>query len=152
MQQWLKSKGVSAAVPTISEFLERAREQRLQKDLLNQITSGGRQVQDVEKAFSHNSAPQTETLIKLVRVLILHLTTSGRVDLDLLKQVAPLMKIALECDNRAYFRKSAQQQALEMCLEEAKSSPEIAALFQQAFAALEKTKASTQAKDGSMVA
>jgi len=60
----------------------------------------------------------------------------------MMKQDLAERKFQFEQDQAAETKKSDQQKALELCLTESKSYPEIAEQFKQAFAALKKAKGS----------
>lgn len=96
MQERLREKGCSVSLSRLSGFLESQRERDLQSRLLDRITSGARQVQEVEKAFAGNPPPEIETLLKLHRVLILKLSTQAELDPKLLGLVNQMMRPVLD--------------------------------------------------------
>ena len=96
MLAWLREEGVTCSASTLSRFLEGQRQARLQERLLAQIASGARQVQDVEKQFGKNPAPELETLVKLHRVLIMQLSTLGTADPEFLKLADTMLRTAMD--------------------------------------------------------
>lgn len=158
LQKWLKEEGVTIGHSTLADFVSQLLDKRERDQLLDRITSGASQVREVEERFKDNPAPGLETLVKIYRVLILQLTTSGQADAELLKLSDQLMNTfaqILSAQTKAAFKerevtlaeqkaleakKSDQQKALEMCLDEAKQFPAVIDLFKQAFAALKAAK------------
>lgn len=158
IQQWLKDEGVCVALSTVGDFVARLLQEREQQQLLDRITSGASQVREVEERFKENPAPGLETLIKLHRVLILQLSTSGQSDPELLKLADQLTNTVLQClsaQTKANFKerevtlaeqkaaeakKSDQQKALEYCLDEAKQFPDVIEAFKHAFSLLKTAK------------
>jgi transcriptional regulator of heat shock response len=158
MIDWLRDEGVTVAISTLSEFLEKQRSLRAQSRLLSSISSGAEQCKRVESEFARNPAPEFDTLIKLHRVLILNLTTLGKSEPCLLKladQMTNTVLATLSAQTKAKFKerevslaeskaaeakKSDQEKALEFCLEEAKEFPAVQKLFRDAFATLKSAK------------
>jgi hypothetical protein len=156
---WLKQEGVSVSFSRLSEFLESLRSARSQKQILGDIVSGSAKCREIDEAFRKNPAPELESIIKLLKVLIMQLATSGLADKESLKLADQFTRTALEFisgqtkaifkerevslaeDKAAEAKKSDQQKALELCLDEAKQLPEVQQLFKAAFAALAKAKA-----------
>jgi len=157
MIKWLQQEGVTVSYSTLSEYLSALRDKRREKSLLAQITTGARQSKEVQSAFEQNPAPELETLIKLVRVLIMQLSTGG-VDNPEMLQLADRMtntvvmflsgqtraaqkerEVTLAELKHAETKKDDATKALELCLEEAKGTP-AEELFKQAFAALKLAK------------
>jgi len=154
MQAWLKDEGVKVGRSTVGDYVQQLYSKWEQDQLLNRIASGASQVRRVDEEFKKNPAPELETLIKLHRVLILQLSTSGQTDPELLKlsdQLTNTVLQALSAQTKAQFKerevtlaenkaaeakKSDQQKALEMCLEEAKEFPMVVAMFKTAFSTL----------------
>lgn len=85
LRAWLKGEGVTVALSTLADFVSQLLSQRERDQLLDRITSGASQVREVEERFKDNPAPELETVIKIYRVLILQLSTSGQTDPELLK-------------------------------------------------------------------
>lgn len=159
LQKWLKEEGLTVGHSTVADFVSRLLQQRERELLLDRITSGASQVREVEERFKDNPAPELETLVKLHRVLILQLSTAGNSDPELLKlsdQLTNTVAQILSAQTKAHFKerevtlaeqkaaeakKSDQQKALEMCLDEAKEFPDVQQLFRAAFAALKEAKA-----------
>jgi DNA-binding phage protein len=159
LRAWLQQEGVCVALSTVGDFVAQLLSKREREQLLDRITSGASQVREVEKRFKDNSAPELETIIKIYRVLILQLSTSGQADPELLKLADQLMNTVAQifsAQTKAAFKerevtlaerkaeeakKSEQQKALEFCLEEAKAFPAVLELFKSAFAALKAAKA-----------
>lgn len=162
MIAWLKEEGVTVAKSTLSEFLDRRRQLRLQSQLLQSIALGAEKCKEVEAEFGRNPAPEFETLVKLHRVLILNLTTRANQDpveyaglLKLAGVMTDTVLNAMSAKTKAAFkerqislaerkaaetRKSDQEKALEFCLEEAKEFSAVQKLFREAFASLKAAK------------
>ena len=154
MVAWLKQEGITAAPSTISDYLASLRDARSRSQLLQRITTGSRQCKEVEAELAKNPAPELETLVKLHRVLILHLSTQGNADPEMLKLADQMTNTVLNCisartkaahkerevalaeQKHAETKKDEQQKALEFCLSEAKAWPAVQDLFKKAFAAL----------------
>lgn len=163
LRDWLKGEGVTVALSTVGDFVSRLLSRREQDLLLDRITSGANQVREVEERFKQNPAPELKTLVKLHRVLILQLSTAGNTDPELLKlsdQLTNTVAGIISAETKAHFKerevtlaeqkaaeskKSDQQKALEMCLDEASEFPDVLKLFRQAFDALKQAKATAQA-------
>jgi cell division protein FtsL len=96
MQAWLKQEGVTISEGQLSKFLTAQRNARQQQSLLDSIVSGARQAKEVEQRFEKNSAPELDTLIKLLRVAILNLSTQAQTDAGLLKLVDQLTRTVME--------------------------------------------------------
>lgn len=159
MQAWLKGEGLVVGRSTVGDFILQLEQRRSRERLLGQIVTGANQVREVEQQFAKNPAPELETLIKLHRVLILQLATDGNANPESVKlsdQLTNTVLQALSAQTKAHFKerevtlaeqkaaeakKTDQQKALEMCLEEAKEFPEVWELFNVAFSALKKAKA-----------
>lgn len=164
IHKWVKAEGICIGYSALSDFIARLLEEREQNQLLDRITSGASQVREVEERFKNNAAPGLETLIKIYRVLILQLTTSGQADAELLKLADQLMNTfaqVLSAQTKAAFKerevtlaeqkaaeakKSDRQKALEFCLEEAKAFPAVVESFKQAFASLAAAKSQAATK------
>lgn len=159
MVAWLKQEGVTVSSSTLSDYLSGLRSARTRAAMLSQITTGARQCKEVKAAFEKNPAPEMETLIKLVQVMIMQLSTEGVENPATLKLANDLTitviqflsgqtraghkerEVALAESKAAEEKKSNQEKALEFCLAESKGTP-AEDLFKQAFAALKKAKAS----------
>jgi hypothetical protein len=168
MVEWLREEGLTIDASTVSRYLAKLRQQRAQESLLSSIVSGADQCRRVESEFARNPAPELETLVKLHRVLILNMTTQAARDP---KEFAPLLSLAnsmtatvmemLSGQTKAAFkerevslaerkaaeaRKSDQEKALEVCLEEARAFPAVQKMFRDSFAALKAAGVDTVAK------
>lgn len=157
MIKWLQEEGLTVSYSTLSEYLSGLRDQRREERLLAQITTGSRQRKQVEQAFAENPAPELETLIKLVRVMIMQLSTGGVDHPEMLKladQMTNTVVTFLSAQTKAAFKqrevtlaeekhletkKDNATKALELCLEESKGTP-AEELFKRAFAALQQAK------------
>lgn len=93
---WLAGEGCKASAGLVSVYLERLRSQRREAAILAQITSGARQVAEVEKQFAKNPAPDVEVLIKLLRVQILQLATKSVENPDFLDVTNMLTKTVVD--------------------------------------------------------
>jgi len=70
MRQWLASQNVAISFQGIAKFLTSRRRRRWQAEMLSQIVSGQRPVEQAKTALQSNPEPDLETLIKLSRFLI----------------------------------------------------------------------------------
>jgi hypothetical protein len=159
MIAWLDERGcVVTDSSTLSQWLTRERQRRLQAELLGQIATGAEQCAAVEEAFKKNPAPHVETIIKLHRLLIFNLSTKGQTHPDLVRLADKLTQtviqfssaqvgagfkrreLALKERTAEEFKKNEQGKALEFCLEEARPFPGVQQLFKAAFAALKQAR------------
>lgn len=160
MREWLKGQGVTAEKGTISSFLSKQRQRSREEFWLGHIYHGAQQCKEVEAAFANNPAPAMDTLIKMHRVLIMDLMTKKkkkeqeRTGMDRIKLSNQLTKTVLNCmavktrtelkeremnlaeAKAAESRIVEQEKALQWCLDEVRTFPEVAALFKAAFDAL----------------
>lgn len=83
-------------------------QEELQEQLLAQIAYAASHCAEIERAFGQNPPPQTETLIKLYRVLILKLSGEGQVNPDQLKLAMSLLKPVLDWERFEDARKERQ--------------------------------------------
>ena len=67
-----------------------------QEKLLNQISRGAALCREIEQSLAGNPAPEPETLIKLMRVIILKLSVQAKAAPDRLRLVKDLMKPVLD--------------------------------------------------------
>jgi hypothetical protein len=157
LQKWLKKEGIVVGHSTVADFVSQLLSKRERDLILDRITSGASQVREMEERFKDNPAPELESVIKLYRVLILQLSTSGQTDPELLKladqltnTVAQIVsaqtkarfkerEVTLAEQKAAESKKSEREKALEFCLDESKGTP-AEDLFRQAFAALKQAK------------
>lgn len=95
---------VKVSPVTLSRFLAARRDAEMQERVLASITAGSRLVQDMERQFGKTPAPDTENLIKFLRVLILQLSAQGACDAEFLKAVGPLMGSVLEAERLSLKR------------------------------------------------
>jgi hypothetical protein len=93
---WLKQEGVSVSGSRLSEFLEQLRSARSQKQILEDIVSGSAKCREIDQAFSKNPAPALESIIKLLKVLIMQLATAGHADKESLKLADQLTRTTLD--------------------------------------------------------
>ena len=77
---------------------------------------GAQQCEQVEKEFAEAAAPDTETLLKLLRVLILQLSTQASADPELIKLVNQSMRTVLE--HARHEKRVALQERRTVVLEE----------------------------------
>jgi len=76
-----------------------AQEVALEEDrewLLAQIGEGARHCKEIEAEFGKNPAPELETLIKLHRVMVLQLSSEGKVGRETIGVVTALMRPVME--------------------------------------------------------
>jgi hypothetical protein len=158
IHKWVKAEGVCIGYSALSDFIVQLLDKRDREQLLDRIASGASQVRETEERFKKNPAPELEALMKIFRVFILQLSTSGQTDPELLKLADQLMNTVAQifsAQTKAHFKerevtlaeqkaieakKTEQQKALEFCLEEAKAFPEVLELFKAAFAGLKTAK------------
>lgn len=134
---WLRDEGCAVSLSTLSRFLESQRQAKLQAQLLRQIATGAKQVKEVEKSFGENPPPETETLIKLLRVFILQLSTQANQQPELFELVNPLLKTVADFSKLEIARQQAAMDERKLQLLEKK-----AAAYDRAQAALESAKSS----------
>lgn len=96
IQAWLKEEGCTVGRSTVADYWQQAYSRREQDRLLDSITSGAAQCQEVEEKFGKNPAPELETLIKLHRVLILQLSTNANSNPELLKLANDSLRTVME--------------------------------------------------------
>ncbi|HEV2207317.1 MAG TPA: hypothetical protein VG167_00965 [Verrucomicrobiae bacterium] len=110
VREQLRLDGCTVSISRLGEWWSQRQSRRLQDRLLEQIASGARQCQDVEKALGKSGAPELNTLIKLHRVLILKLSTEGNADPEKLELVNRMMR---EVQKFARLEQLAEQNKLE---------------------------------------
>ncbi len=138
MLVWLRAEGVTCSASTLSRYLESLRSMRLQDKLLERISSGARQVKELEAQFAANPAPELDTLIKLHRVLILQLTTQAQADPELIKLADQLTRTAMEFVSG---KTKAAQKDMSLDLDQRK-----VALMEKKAAAFDQAKAVMESK------
>jgi hypothetical protein len=84
MRDELKLDGTSVSVSALSVWLERWRRRELEKNLFEQIASGGRMNRELDAAFERNPAPEIDQLIRVSKSLIMSLQVKGAADPKLL--------------------------------------------------------------------
>jgi hypothetical protein len=84
-------------------------QEELQEQLLAQIAYAASHCAEIERAFGENPPPQTQTLMKIYRVLILKLSGEAQVNPDQLKLAISLMKPVLDWERFEDARKERQQ-------------------------------------------
>jgi hypothetical protein len=92
MQAWLKEEGCLISLGGLSNFLSSRRQLRLQQQMLQQISTGARQCKEVEAQLAKSPAPETETLIKLARVLIMKFSTESNISPEMSELVFNMLK------------------------------------------------------------
>lgn len=88
--------GVSASPSRLSSWLARQREALMRDRLLDRIATGATLSRDISRQFSAHPAPETEQLVKLLRVLVMQLSVQSQADPALLDLVNPLMRSILD--------------------------------------------------------
>jgi hypothetical protein len=109
-REQLRLDGTSVSCSRLSDWWSARQSQRMEEQLLAQISSGAQQCRDVEQSFGKNGGVGLETLIKLHRVLILKLATEGNMDSDKLELVNRMMR---EVQKFARLEQLGEQIALE---------------------------------------
>lgn len=92
----LFERGVSVSVGRLSGWWQDRQQERMQDQLLRQIATGADLTRQVDRAFERNPAPPTETLIDLVKVLIMQLSVKGSADDEMLGLVPSLLRSVTE--------------------------------------------------------
>lgn len=92
VQEQLKLDGCAVSSGRLSEWWKERQLEILNENLLKQITSGARQVKEVEAELRKNPAPQTDTLISLVRVLIMKFSTQANATPEMSEIVFNMLK------------------------------------------------------------
>ena len=85
----------------LSGWLENQQQARLQDRLLASVTTGARFVSDVEKRFGDSPPPELNSVMKLVRVLVLELAVRGQAQPELLTLVNNLIGRCLQYESHA---------------------------------------------------
>jgi hypothetical protein len=93
----------------LSEWWSERQAQQMQDKFLATVASGARQCQEVEKQFGKNPPPDLETLVKMLRVLVMDLTIKGATNPLYLEFADGLIKRALE-----FAKLQTRQGALEL--------------------------------------
>jgi hypothetical protein len=117
----LKLDGCTVSTGRLSEWWQARQSELLQDKLLKQISTGANQVREVEKMLAKNPAPETETLIKLVRVLILKFSTEANMTpemselvFNMLKPVIKWHEVQGKAEERSFNREKWQRETCEL--------------------------------------
>lgn len=95
MRDQLALDGCMVALSSLSEFLSRRRQSRMEAELFSTIATGGRMIKQLDSAFSANPAPQMEQLIQISKTLVMSLQVKGATDPDLLKLADSMLQTVL---------------------------------------------------------
>lgn len=96
IQAWLAQQSCVVSIARLSGFLSAQRSAAAQAGLLAQISTGARQVKEMEARFAKNPAPELDILIRLYRVLILKLSTQSEADPALMELATAMTKQAMD--------------------------------------------------------
>lgn len=91
----LELHGLQVSTGRLSQWWESWQQARLQERVLARITAGAEQSRQIEKQFSKDAPPEVDTIIKLLRVLIMQLSVQATAQPDLLDVVNPIMRSVL---------------------------------------------------------
>jgi hypothetical protein len=125
--EWVREQlhldGCDVSSGRLSEWWSARQLWHTQQRILQQITTSANQAKDVEKLFGDNPPPETETLIKLVRVLIMKFSTDANVDpgmsevvFNMLKPVIKWHEVLLKKEALGLERQKFQRQTVELFL------------------------------------
>lgn len=95
MQAALKDDGCAAALSSISEFLSRRSEERMQKELFASIATGGRMNRELDAAYQENPDPDVAQLIRVTKTLTMSLQVRGVADPKLLGLANSMLQTVL---------------------------------------------------------
>src|SRR5580765_2794495 len=84
MQKELRADGCTVALSSLSEYLSRRRQAKLEQQLFASIATGGRMNKELDQAYSDNPAPDVEQLIRVSKTLIMSLQVQGSTNPKLL--------------------------------------------------------------------
>ena len=123
VQEQLRLDGCEVSAGRLSQWWEARQSWHRQQRILAQITTSANQAKDVEKLFGDNPPPETETLIKLVRVLIMQYSTQTAADpamaeivFNMLKPVIKWSELQLKRDAFGLERQKFQRTTVELFL------------------------------------
>lgn len=105
VQEQLRLDGCAVSLSRLSDWWATRLKEKMQAALLGQITSGARQIQEVEKALGKSGAPELETLMKLHRVLIFKMSSQGNADSEMLELVGSMMKAVMQYERLKQYEK-----------------------------------------------
>lgn len=98
VQRLALQKGFQCSRSALHKWWTRRQRQRVQDEVLARLASGSQTAAAVEKAFEKNAPPAVDTLIKLVRGLVMQLAVHGEAGdakamVDLLRPVMEHLRI-----------------------------------------------------------
>lgn len=142
----LKPLGCSVSASRLSQWWAQRQKLKMQADLLANIASGGKFCSELDAAFARNPPPETENLIKMLRVIVMQLAVQGSADSAVLNVAANLTRAILDwakilekrADRDFGLKKfhEAMRSKLEAGLDELaaafKANPEAMRFYQQA--------------------
>lgn len=95
-QEKLAAAGCAVSVSRLGAWWGRQQEQRLQDQILQRIASGSDTCTQIEREFTRHPAPEMETLLKVLRVMIMNLSLHGQAQPELLQLAGNLLKPVME--------------------------------------------------------
>jgi len=95
-QARLLERGVKVSLGRLSAWWGQEQQDRMRERILERVSSGAQLSGELEAAFREHAAPQIETLIKLLKVLVMQASVDGGTDPKLLMLVPQLMRPVLE--------------------------------------------------------
>ena len=123
VQEQLRQDGCTVSAGRLSEWWSARSSQLTQDKMLKQIVTGSQQCKEVESLFGENPPPETETLIKLVRVLIMKFSTEANITpemselvFNLLKPVIKWQELAVKKEALGLERQKFQRTTVELFL------------------------------------
>ncbi len=95
-QERLRQDGCTISATSLSEWWSRRQEQLMRDQLLTRIATGSELNKQITAEYAKHPAPELETLIKLIKTLILQMATGASSSPALLEMVPGLMRQVLD--------------------------------------------------------
>jgi hypothetical protein len=131
-REQLRQDGCSVSVSRIGEWWGNRLNRKREDAMIRQIATGAQVVKDVEKQLEKSSAPNLELIIKLLRVMVLKLTTQANFDPTMLETLSFFLKPLIDWEkeqgkkeDRQLAREKWEFDAAKVCL---KALPELKAI------------------------
>jgi hypothetical protein len=147
MQKRLAERGCRVSLARISTWLERARREKLTRDVLRDVYSGAKLARELEGAFQKNPAPELRTLVGLLKRIIFSLSVQASADPtllqianDTLRAMVQLLRVQQSEEALAFEREKFQRQTAEAVLRAAQDA-EVARIASSNAGAAEKIEA-----------
>jgi len=92
----LIAQGCEASIGALSNWWEKRQSAHLQERILTQISTGSQACRDIDRQFEKNPEPKLETLIKLVKVLVLKTSAQANAEPEMIEQLSYFMGMVLD--------------------------------------------------------